>query len=181
LRRRLWLGVAFLLMCAGPVCAQDDTDGPYSQAEIEQLRDSAPVPMDRMRVFESILTTRERDIAALVAKPHRPGYAEEMHDELEQFAQIIDELNDNLDEYSKNHRDVRKELPKLLKESERWGTVLRSPPEDEEYSIVKKIALDNLKDMHDLAAEMQTDLEAYFKAHPEAVKAEKDRLARREY
>ncbi len=168
-------------MCAVTVRAQVDTDGPYSQAEIEQLRDSAPVPMDRMRVFESILTTREKEIAALVAKPHRPGYAEEMHDELDQFGQILDEFNDNLDEYSKNHRDVRKELPKLLKESERWATMLRSPPEDEGYSIVKKIALDNLKDMHDLVAEMQSDLEAYFKAHPEAVKSEKDRLARREH
>jgi hypothetical protein len=181
LRRQLWFGLALMLVCAGPSFAQDETDGPYSQAEIEQLRDSAPIPMDRMRVFESILTVREKEIAALVAKPHRPGYAEDMHDELDQFGRIVDEFNDNLDEYSKNHRDVRKELPRLLKESERWGTVLRSPPEDGGYSIVKKIALDNLKDMQDLVAEMQTDLEAYFKAHPEAVKAEKDRLARREY
>jgi hypothetical protein len=180
LSRRLWLGLVLLLTCAGSVRAQNDTDGPFSQAEIEQLRDSAPVPMDRMRVFESILTSREKEIAELVAKPHRPGYAEDMHDELEQFGRIIDEFNDNLDEYSKNRRDVRKELPRLLKESERWGTVLRSPPEDEGYSIVKKIALDNLKDMQDLVAAMQTDLGAYFKAHPEAVKAEKERLARRE-
>ncbi len=175
------LGLGLMLMCSGTVLAQEDTDGPYSQAEIEQLRDSAPIPMDRIRVFESILTAREKEISELVAKPHRPGYAEEMHDELDQFGKILDEFNDNLDEYSKNRRDVRKELPKLLKESERWGTVLRSPPENEGYSIVKKIALDNLQDMHDLAAEMQTELEAYFKAHPEAVKAEKERLARREF
>ena len=30
-------------------------------------------------------------------------------------AQIADEFNDNLDEWEKSNRDVRKELPKLLK------------------------------------------------------------------
>jgi hypothetical protein len=171
------LALGLSLAGTAPSCAQD-TDGPLSQAEVEQLRDSAPIPIDRMRVFESILNTREKEIAALLAKPHRPGYAADMHDALEQFGQILDEFNDNLDEFGKGHRDVRKELPKLLKESDRWGTVLRSPPEDDGYSIVKKIALNQLKDMRDLVTGMQTELEAYFKAHPEALKAEKDRLVR---
>jgi len=168
------LGLALLLFAGRTMHAQDE-DGPLSQAEVEQLRDSAPLPTVRMKVFESILNSREKDIAELVAKPHRPGYAEDMHDALDQFGQILNEFNDNLDEYEKNHRDVRKELPKLLRESERWATVLRSPAENDGYSIVKKIALDNLKDTHDLVVEMEGELEAYFKAHPEAAKAEKER------
>jgi hypothetical protein len=178
---RLWTlaGLGLLLAATLPVCAQD-TDGALSQAEVEQLRDAAAIPMDRIKAFESILNTREKEIADLVAKPRRPGYADDMHDALDQFGQILDEFNDNLDEFSKNHRDVRKELPKLLKESDRWATVLRSPPEDDGYSIVKKIALDNLRDTRELATEMQTELAAYFKAHPDAAKAEKERLARRE-
>jgi hypothetical protein len=169
------LGV--LLAGASPLCAQD-ADGALSQAEVEQLRDSAPIPVDRIKVFESILNAREKEIAELVAKPHRPGYAVDMHDALDQFGQILDEFNDNLDEFEKNHRDVRKELRKLLKETDRWATVLRSPPEDDGYSIVKKIALDNLKDMRELVTEMQTGLEAYFQAHPDAAKAEKERVSR---
>jgi hypothetical protein len=172
--------VLCVLLAGGSPARAQDTDGPLSQAEVEQLRDAAPIPINRMRVFESILNTREKDIAELVAKPHRPGYADDMHDALDQFGQILDEFNDNLDEFEKNHRDVRKELPKLLKETDRWATVLRSPPEDDGYSIVKKIALDNLKDMRELITEMQTGLEAYFKAHPDAAKAEKERLTRRE-
>ncbi len=166
--------LSVLIVVALPLRAQD-TDGPLSQAEIEKLRDAAPLPVERMKVFESILNDREKDIADLVAKPHRTGYAEDMHDALEQFGQILSEFNDNLDEYAKDHRDVRKELPKVVKETDRWGTVLRSAPENDGYSIVKKIALDNLKDTRDLVVEMEGELEAYFKAHPEAAKEEKER------
>jgi hypothetical protein len=41
---------------------------------------------------------------------------------------------------------------------------------------VKKIAQDNLGDMRAMAGQMQTEQEAYFKAHPEAAKEEKRRV-----
>lgn len=166
-------GLAMVL--AAPLRAQD-TDGPLSEAEVEQLREMAPAPLERMRVFEKILDTRAKEIEDLLSKPRRPGYAMDMHDALDQFGQIADEFNDNLDEWEKSNRDVRKELPKLLKNAERWATVLRSPPADGGYDIVKKIALDNLGDMRGIAGQMQTEQEAYFKAHPEAAKAEKQRV-----
>ncbi|QMV20132.1 hypothetical protein GOB94_01005 [Granulicella sp. 5B5] len=164
------------LMLAGSLRAQDDTDGPLSEAEVEQLREVAPVPMERMKVFEKILDARVKEIEDLLGRPPRPGYALDMHDALDQFGQIADEFNDNLDEWAKNKRDVRKELPKLLKNTERWATVLRSPPANGGYDIVKKIAQDNLGDMREMAGQMQTEQEAYFKAHPEAAKEEKRRV-----
>jgi hypothetical protein len=172
-----------LLLCilgvARPVLAQD-TDGPLSEAEIEAVRESAYIPMERMQAFEKILDTREKTIEALITKSNRPGYAASMHDALDQFGQIADELNDNLDELGRGHRDVRKELPKLIKATERWASALRSPAENDGYNIVKKIALDTVKDMHEIAVQMLTDEEAYFKAHPEAVAEEKAKVARRE-
>jgi hypothetical protein len=151
-----------------------------SEAEVESLRDTSYIPMDKMRAFEKILDSREKTIEDLLAKPHRPAFASDMHDALDQFGQIADEFNDNLDELAKGHRDVRKELPKLIKDTERWASALRAPAENDVYSIVKKIALDNVKDMREIAEQMQTDEEAYFKAHPEAVAAEKARVAKRE-
>jgi hypothetical protein len=172
-------GLMLLLGWGGVAWAQD-TDGPMSEAEVESLRDAAPIPMDRMRAFEKILNTREKMIDDLLAKPHRPGFVQDMHDALEQFGQIADEYNDNLDELNRAHRDVRKELTKVLRDTERWATALRAPAENDGYSIVKKIALDNVKDMREIVTQMQTDLEAYFKEHPDAVKAEKAKLERRE-
>jgi hypothetical protein len=157
-----------------------DTDGPMSEAEVEALRESAYIPMDRMRAFEKILDAREKRIDDLVAKTRRPGFAQDMHDAMEQFGQIADEFNDNLDELGKGHRDVRKELPKLIKYTERWASALRAPADDDGYSIVKKIALNDVKDMREIAEQMLTEEEVYFKAHPEAVAAEKARVEKRE-
>jgi hypothetical protein len=71
---------------------------------------------------------------------------------------------------------VRKSLPKLIAATDRWSTALRAPGDDEKYKVVRRIALDAVKDMHDLAVQMQVDLEEYFKEHPEAVKTEKERV-----
>lgn len=173
---RLVVMAGLVVALAAPLRAQDDADGPLTQAEVEQLREMAPVPMERMKVFEKILDARVKEIEDLLGKAPRPGYALDMHDALDQFGQIADEFNDNLDEWEKNKRDVRKELPKLLKNEERWAAVLRSPPANEGYDVVRKIAQDNLQDMRDLSGQMQAEQEAYFKAHPEAAKQEKKRV-----
>ena len=153
--------------------AKDDA---LSQREIDSLRDAAFVPSDRILTFELILNDREKRIDELLAK--RKGHTDfggDMHDVLDQFGAIADELNDNLDEYSRNHRDVRKALPKLIQATERWSTTLRSPADDEAYSVVRRTALDNVRDTRDLATELGTELDTYFKAHPDAEKAEKKR------
>ena len=156
--------------------AQAD-EGTMSDAEVESLRVAAPYPMERIAVFERMLNDREKTIDSLLAKPRRPAFASDMHDTVQEFGAIADELNDNLDDYNDKHRDVRKALPKLIAATERWTTSLRAAGEDDRYRVVRKIALDRLKDLHDLATEMSTAQEAYFKEHPEAVKAEKARAA----
>lgn len=170
------LAVCALLVIAPAalVHAQDD-DSSMSQKEIETLRDAAYIPNDRVLTFMKILNTREQEIQDLLSKPRRPGFNQDMHDLLEQFAAIADEFNDNLDEYQSKHRDVRKALPKLVSSIERWSTTLRAPADDQTYNIVRKMALDSLKDMHDTATSMQTELATYFKAHPDAEKLEKER------
>ena len=147
-----------------------------SDAEIESLREAAAVPMDRLEAFQKMLDQREHTMNTLVAKPHRPAFASDMHDALEEFGGIADELNDNLDDYTKNMRDVRKVLPKLIAATERWATSLRAAGEDDRYRVVRRIALDTLKDTHDLAVELQDAEVKYAKEHPEWAKAEQARV-----
>lgn len=163
-----------LMLPAGVVWAQA-ADGVLSDKEVETLRDSAYVPADRVVAYEKILNDRERMIDDLMTQRRHLTFGQDMHDLLEQFGSIADELNDNLDEYNQKHRDLRKVLPKLVEATEKWATALRAPADDEAYKIVKKIALDAVKDTHDIASEMLTSQEQYFKEHPEAAKAEKER------
>lgn len=174
--RRLALAASlFLIFSSAPrVYAQDD-DSSLSQKEIEEVRDAAYIPNDRIMTFIRILNTREQEIESLLSKPRRPGFGQDMHDFIDQFASIADEFNDNLDDYQSKHRDVRKSLPKLISAIERWNTTLRAPASDHAYDVVRTMALDSLKDMHDTATSMETEQAAYFKAHPDAAKLEKER------
>jgi hypothetical protein len=174
--RRLALAVPMILIfsSAPRLHAQDD-DTSMSQKEIEDLRDAAYIPNDRILTFVRILNTREQEIEGLLSKPHHPGFGQDMHDYIDQFASIADEFNDNLDDYQSKHRDIRKSLPKLVSAIERWNTTLRAPADDEAYNVVRKMALDSLKDMRDAATTMETEQAAYFKAHPDAAKIEKER------
>jgi hypothetical protein len=148
-----------------------------SQAEIESLREASYMPVDKIKAFEKMLDDRERRIDELMKKRRGPGFGVDMHDVMEQLGAIADELNDNLDDYNSKHRDVRKALPKLVQATDRWSTSLRAAGEDDRYNVVRRIALDTLKDTRSIAEEMETSLEAYFKEHPDAEKLEKQRAS----
>jgi hypothetical protein len=166
-----------LLTAAAPYAHTQAKEDTMSQAEVEKLRDAAYVPVDRINAFIKILDSRTKSIEDLLAKPRHPGREDQLHDLFDQIGGIADELNDNLDDYGPKHRDIRKALPKLIDATERWATTLRAPGDDPAYKVVRKIALDAVQDVHDAAATMQTEQIAYFKAHPEAAKAEKDRVS----
>jgi hypothetical protein len=152
------------------------SDNALTAKEVESLRDAAYVPVERIGAYINILDDRERIIDSLLAKPRHVTFNQDMHDVLDQFASISDELNDNLDELNGKHRDLRKVLPKLVRATEQWTTALRAPGDDETYKVVRRSALDAVKDMHDMALEMEASEEAYFKEHPDAAKKEKERV-----
>lgn len=174
-----WLFVPFaavLLLGIVPAAHTQKEDDALSQREIDDLRDAAFEPVARIHVFTAILNNRQKRIEDLLARRrNHTDFPGEMHDALDQFAKVIDELNDNLDDYNRRHRDVRKELPKLIESTERWSTTLRSVGENDAFNVVHRIAVDNVKDTNSLASSLQTDLSAYFKAHPEAAAEEKRR------
>ena len=119
-------------------------DSSLSDAEVESLRDAAYVPNDRVTAYIKILNTRADRIQKLVTGRRKPGREQDLHDIMDDFAGLTDELNDNLDDLGPKHRDIRKALPKLLDATERWATTLRSAPEDATYKVVQKLALNAL-------------------------------------
>ena len=179
--RRIWgvclLGAALSLGVGVGVARAQSEDHALSNLEVDKLRDSSYVPCDRLGVFIKILDSRSKSIDGLLAKKRKPGREQDLHDLYDQFSAIADELTDNLDEYGPKHRDIRRALPKLIEATERWATALRAAADDPAYNVVRKLALDSVRDVHDVAAKMQTEQLAYFTAHPEAVKAEQDRIS----
>lgn len=166
-RRFLLLSAAAVCLKALPTFAQaDDSAAVMSDAEIDRLREVAPYPPQRLLVFISFLDKRTQAIEKLDTGRRRPGREEDLRDLMNQFASISDDLEDNLDDYSQRHLDVRRVLPKLVAATERWATMLRTPPEDEHYNVARKLSLTSLADVKESAEKMVIAQKTYFLAHP---------------
>jgi hypothetical protein len=157
----LLLTLAFL---APPLHAQLHP-ATLSEAEIEQIRECRLVPNDCIVLFIKFLDQRVQDIHALYLKPRRPGREQDTHDLLEQFTSIADELSDNLDEYGPHHADIRKALPKLTSATERWATMIKSPPDEDAYNISRKIALESIRDLREASTQLTDEQATWFKTH----------------
>jgi hypothetical protein len=165
---RLRTAVVIALVAAATLLHAQMRPPALSDAEIEQIREARYVPSDCILLFVKFLDLRTKEIGELYAKPRRPGREQDTHDLMEQFTSIADELDDNLDDYGPRHADLRKALPKLVDATERWATAIKSPPEDEAYSVSRKIALESIHDLHEAATQMVAEQETWFKAHPPA-------------
>jgi hypothetical protein len=166
MRHRLLLFLALALATLIlPLHAQKD-ESSLSDGEIEQLRDSAYFPNDRVMVFIKLLDSRVKRMQEMYTGPRRPGREQDTHDLLEQFTSIADELDDNLDDYGPHHRDVRKALPKLIEAAERWATAIKSPPDNETYNVSRKLALEAIRDIRESATQLLEDQKTWFAAHP---------------
>jgi len=165
MQRRLLLVVCFILFAVPHLRAQSQPDA-LSEAEVEQLRDTNRLPNDRVLAFVKFLDARTDKIHDLTTKPRRPGREQDLHDMMEQFVSIADNLEDNLNEYGPRHRDIRKSLPKLLRAIDRWSSNIKSPPDDEAYNVSRKLCLESLRDLREDTEHLIEDQRVWFAAHP---------------
>jgi hypothetical protein len=137
-----------------------------SEREEEAVRDAADDPARRVAVYQSIIETRVKRIQDILADRRAQGRREDIRESMDEIAGLVDELEDNLEEYYGKHRDLRKPLPKLLDATLRWESVLKQPPVDDRYELVRRLALDAVADVEKDAGEMLPAQQAYFKSHP---------------
>ena len=160
------LGISCALAGARAGSQVRDREPALSDGEIEKLRDTAYFPPERVVAFIAFLDQRTKEIDRLTTGRRKPGREEDIHDQIEQFTSIADDLDDNLADYSKRHKDIRKALPKLVAATERWATALQTPPDHEAYSVSRKLALEAVADLKEGATKMIDEQRAYFLAHP---------------
>jgi hypothetical protein len=155
---------------------------PLTEAEADQLRDVAQEPGKRLKLYINFAEARLTSIDELRADPKQAnGRGRKIHDLLEDFTAILDEINDNLDTYQGRPltKDDRKELHKGLKEVIQAGdkfeaklkelkSVMESTPqsriEAEDYRFVFQDAQDALKSSMDIAREYSEESPAEDKA-----------------
>ena len=163
--RRFAVVPLFALLTLGVLRGQE-RDSALSDAEVEKIREAAPLFEERVQIFSGILDERIKAILALTNGRKKPGRDEDLHDLMEQFTSIADDFEDNLDDYRRRHRDVRRVLPKVLAATDRWQSGLKTPPENQAYEVSRKLALEAVTDLHEDLVKLIDEQKTYFLEHP---------------
>ncbi len=140
---------------------------PLTDAETDQLRQAALEPYKRLKLYIKFTDARVAAIDELRGDPKQAnGRGQKIHDLLEDFTAILDEINDNLDNYqgrplSKDDRkDFRKGLKEVIEASDKWEAKLKSLKSDSETDPqTKKEAEDYRFALQDAQDALQSETE----------------------
>lgn len=144
---------------------------PLTEAEADQLREVATEPYKRLKLFIKFTEARLVAIDQVRVDPKlAQGRGKQVHDLLEDFTALMDEINDNLDQYQArplnkdDRKDFKKGLKELIEADERFDLKLRTlqsaaqtDPEMKkdypDFRFVLQDAQDALKSNADMARE----------------------------
>lgn len=109
-----WATLLLLAVVTRPGYGQHHAD--LAPAEADQLRDTALEPDLRLKLYLKFARARLATLDQLrtdpkIAAADRPG---QIHDHLEDFQNLYDELDDNIDMYVERKQDIRKPLKAII-------------------------------------------------------------------
>jgi hypothetical protein len=147
-RTHTCLGLFFLIAAAG---AQRHRD-PFTQAEIDQIRDASWEPQQRLSLYVTFARARLVALEQMRSDPKAKNRPQQTHDRLDDFLLIYDELNDNIDTYIDRKNDIRKPLKIIIDADTEFQAKLRalkdaagiSAEEAKHYEFILTNALDTL-------------------------------------
>jgi hypothetical protein len=151
----LWVA---MLTCALFQSGAAQHRDPLNNKEIDQMREAADYPDKRLELMISFSRARLASIEQLRADPKGPkDRPSQIHDLLQDFTGLLDEIDDNIDMYGSHKTDMRKGLKLVIEADSEWQLQLRklkeqSPPEElDQYSFVLSNAIEAVKDTGDSA------------------------------
>ena len=163
-RSKLRLGlVTFLfLISLVKLSSGQDKDDPLTEAQVEQLREVADQPIERVKLYMKFIEQRTDAIAEMVGDTRIQNKPPKIRKLLQEYTRLVDELQDNLDNYDETHADIRKALKELVPAGKKWLDVINKPPPDPVYDFPRKTAADVSESLVDQATKLQTDQDKYF-------------------
>ncbi len=126
---RFICGIFLLLFLVSVSPAQRRGD-PLTQAEIDQLRDTAVEPEQRMKLYVQFARSRLVSLEQMRSDPKVTDRPQQTHHMLEDFLSVYDELNDNLDNFEGRKSDLRKALKTVIEGDTEFQAKLRALQDD---------------------------------------------------
>ena len=118
--------LSLFLLFSSWVRAQHKRD-PLTESEVDQLRETAQEPDKRLTLMVKFARARMLAIDQLRSDPKLgQGRGGKIHDLLEDFMNLMDEIDDNVDNYSSKQSDIRKSLKELVEADTDFQLKLRT-------------------------------------------------------
>ncbi len=162
-----------LVLCSPLLAQRRIGRDPLTAEETDKLRDTAQEPNERLKLYVGFARVRLTSINQLLADPKAKDRSKQLHDLLEDFAILCDEIGDNVDTYSAEHWDIRKSLKLVIEGSSEFQLQLRAisekvngpdaPPDTEHYKFVLQDAIESLNNYADDARHVMQDQNALAK------------------
>jgi hypothetical protein len=121
--RLVRLALAMLLLSSA--WAQRHAD-PLNPLEEDQLRDAAQDPAERLKLYIVFARTRLTSLEQMRADPKVTDRAQQTRDRLQNFLDVYDELNDNIDTFVERKADLRKPLKAVIEADTEFQAKLRA-------------------------------------------------------
>jgi hypothetical protein len=166
---------AFLAISATvQLCAQSRKD-PLTERQIEDVREAGVEPLERVKLFLGYVDDRAKAIHSLTADTLAQNKPARLHNLLDEFTRLSDDLQDNMENFDQEHADLRKVLKQIVDKSGEWTTVLNEPPPSPQYDFLRKTAIEANQSVHEAATQMLPDEEKYFAEKKKEAKEEQKR------
>ncbi len=167
MKRMRNLGIFLLALAWLPATRAERRHDPLNPQEIDQLRDTAVEPEARLKLYVKFARARLDTLEQLRSDPKTTDRGSTIHDRLQDFLDVYDELNDNVDTYADRRWDLRKALKGVIEADTEFQAKLRAvqdaantpPAEFRQYQFVLSSALEavdsSVQDHRHLLAEQE--------------------------
>lgn len=140
-----------LTVCLGAASAQHRREA-LNSTEIDQLRDAAQDAEVRLKLYVTFARARLDALDKVRSDPKATDRGTQTHDRLQDFLDVYDELNDNIDTFVDRKSDVRKPLKLIIEADTEFQAKLRAlkdsatktPEEQKQYDFLLANALDTV-------------------------------------
>ena len=143
-----WALALSLLSAAWAQRRQD----PLNPLEADQLRDAAQDPGERLKLYIVFARTRLTSLEQMRADAKLSDRVQQTRDRLQNFLDVYDELNENLDTFVERKADLRKPLKAVIEADTEFQAKLRAlksssdanKDEAKQYDFLLTSALDTI-------------------------------------
>lgn len=177
------LGFSLVLTSVTIAAGQVHHRDPLTNAEVEKIRDTAQIPDERLKLYVGFARTRLDKVQQIHADTKAADRAAQTRDAVQEFLDLYDELNTNVDTYADRGSDLRKALKPVIEADTEFGAKLRAfksalgnsrEARDDDFLMDAALeAVDSAaKDHRDLLAEQEVTFKNKKKNHKDSQRPE---------